>query len=220
LKTRAFTLIELLIVVAIIGILAAIAVPNFLNAQSRAKAARSLSDIKAIMTSLEMFRLDKNVLMVDFWDDDTDVGQTRIRETFMGVGGAHNDRGGTTGVLTPLTSPISYMSSIPIDPFAVRGRAGDSTTGLISPDQLEPITYLYMDEEAAIPGRDHSTALALGKPLFPSTRPLKEGDYVLIAYGPDGRRNSPPGYGMPYSSSNGLMSMGDIWMRNGGELND
>ncbi|MFH1737712.1 MAG: prepilin-type N-terminal cleavage/methylation domain-containing protein, partial [bacterium] len=53
-----FTLIELLIVVAIIGILAAIAVPNFLNAQTRAKIARIHADIKSLSTVMEAYYLD------------------------------------------------------------------------------------------------------------------------------------------------------------------
>ncbi|HPO08766.1 MAG TPA: prepilin-type N-terminal cleavage/methylation domain-containing protein, partial [bacterium] len=57
---RAFTLIELLIVVAIIGILAAIAVPNFINAQERAKVGRARSDVRSIVNALEMYRLDNN----------------------------------------------------------------------------------------------------------------------------------------------------------------
>ncbi len=59
-RNNAFTLIELLIVVAIIGILAAIAVPNFLNAQTRAKLARTEADLKALETALESYRLDNN----------------------------------------------------------------------------------------------------------------------------------------------------------------
>lgn len=57
---NAFTLIELLIVVAIIGILAAIAVPNFLNAQIRAKIAKTESEMSAYGTAAEMYRLDNN----------------------------------------------------------------------------------------------------------------------------------------------------------------
>ncbi len=59
-RKKGFTLIELLIVVAIIGILAAIAVPNFLNAQTRAKLARLRADFRAITTALEMYRMDNN----------------------------------------------------------------------------------------------------------------------------------------------------------------
>lgn len=51
-KPGAFTLIELLIVVAIIAILALIAVPNFLEAQIRSKVSRAKSDLRSIATAL------------------------------------------------------------------------------------------------------------------------------------------------------------------------
>ena len=55
-----FTLIELLIVVAIIGILAAIAVPNFLNAQLRAKIADTQSDLRTFIVAMQQYHLDNN----------------------------------------------------------------------------------------------------------------------------------------------------------------
>ncbi len=59
-NAKGFTLIELLIVVAIIGIIAAIAIPNLLNAIDRGKQKRSMADLRSMGTAIEEYSIDNN----------------------------------------------------------------------------------------------------------------------------------------------------------------
>ena len=63
-----FTLIELLIVVAIIGIIAAIAIPNLLNAIDRGKQKRTMADLRSMGTAIEEYSIDNNFYPKDMGD--------------------------------------------------------------------------------------------------------------------------------------------------------
>jgi prepilin-type N-terminal cleavage/methylation domain-containing protein len=93
---RAFTLIELLIVVSIIAILASIAVPNFLEAQVRAKVSRVKAEHAVIALALETYHVDNNRY------PETNV-KTRWERFQM------------------LTTPIAYITTVPTDPFLPKG---------------------------------------------------------------------------------------------------
>ena len=212
---KAFTLIELLIVVAIIGILAAIAVPNFLNAQVRAKVARSYADMRNIGTAIEAFRLDKNVMLVDLWDDDYEWATKRIKEVFNGVGFRSNQLQRTgEDVLAVLTTPVSYMSSVPKDPFIER--YGVDVHG---GNNVNFKTYIYGDLEA-LDADIGGFYVPLYNPKQNTTnmygvKPLRPFEWVLLGFGPDGDMPSTT-WGVPYDSSNGLTSNGEIVYRSGG----
>jgi type II secretion system protein G len=102
-SASAFTLIELLIVVLIIAILAAIAVPNFLEAQTRAKVSRARGDMRNLATALEAYCADNAKYPIP---------HPHRPATATNLSG--------TNVPNELSTPISYISNTKafFDPFS------------------------------------------------------------------------------------------------------
>ncbi len=100
---KAFTLIELLIVVAIIAILAAIAVPNFLEAQTRSKVSRVKADVRSLATAIEAYAVDFNKYPFDL-----------------------DSRGWPWYITDVISTPIAYMTTASLleDPFRAKEPLG------------------------------------------------------------------------------------------------
>ncbi|MCB9769223.1 MAG: prepilin-type N-terminal cleavage/methylation domain-containing protein [Candidatus Omnitrophica bacterium] len=111
-----FTLLELLIVIAIVLILIAIALPNFLEARIRANVARANSDIRTLVTGLEAYFADWGNYPSDHYGQYPDESIANPETTKYGF--------------TQMTTPIAYLSRIPLDPFGHTDETATDSMGM------------------------------------------------------------------------------------------
>ena len=140
-KRKAFTLIELLIVVAIIAILAAIAVPNFLEAQVRAKVSRVKADMRTAATAIEAYAVDHGAYVV------------------ATIGNELNRNG--LDYYPLLSTPVAYITSTLLkDPFAPPGGSHQYKVAGQPLNSRRYIILVNIDHRRRVdrPNRDYSLA--------------------------------------------------------------
>lgn len=228
---KAFTLIELLIVVAIIAILAAIAVPNFLEAQVRAKVSRAVSDMRTLTTGIEVYFTDHNKYPPFKQDGDYRAifcttpgtgGSTPVPnsiaagKSIVGTGFC-----GVSSRLRRITTPIAYITSIAPEAFQVKSAALGAAG---SDDPAFYDTYDYIDSRSFTLGSNFGNNTENnGKAITSGAqwRLASSGPDLIQAFGGSaatGSRANPVANekGFDYDATNGTVSAGDIVRVGGG----
>ncbi len=191
-NTFGFTLIELLIVIAIILILISIALPNFLEAQTRTKVTRSMTDMRTIGIAIEGYYLDYKRYIP--WAAAT------FKERFI-----------------RLTTPHAYMKEVYDDIFNADGQPWLQLGIKYSENDakmMKTFDYVNHDEYAKADRNKTEIRDQTGK-----LGQVIRSAYHLRGFGPDRDNDSGSGapyHGpIPYSPTNGTVSNGDLKMFQG-----
>ena len=204
---RAFTLIELLIVIAIVLILIAIALPNFLEAQERARVARAKAQLRTLETAVHEHIIDWGFIYSDF--NDTWVATTVTRNKRRG----QEQPCGVRGAPVPITTSLT---------FNFRYSKGDYYAPNIHCPLTTPIKYID-GHSMSDPWGDGSIPVGMDSrqvnPLAFPGRKLSDENGSTLAYnaffvcGPDRNCGDWASFdGRAYSATNGTKSVGDLWM--------
>lgn len=208
---RAFTLIELLIVVAIIAILAAIAVPNFLEAQTRSKISRFKADVRTGGLALEMYQVDHNRY------PPPDAVPPGSDETLAGRPDDYVKGAAENYLPRKITTPIAYMTSLPIDIFPSPNTPIEfpGIPLLHAPhyinDQWNVQKYTTPDEQYFSARTRQALRISADPPVADYDQTVK---WHMHSHGPDGEHDdflSDEGHPTAYDATNGTISNGDIF---------
>jgi len=119
-----FTLVEILIMAVVLGILAAIVIPQFSRAGTKAKESSLMSNLQAVRSQIELYKIQHN----------DNLPGTQGTVDFVAAMTSKTNRDGEVGT-TAAHKFGPYMQSIPVNPFndlntvELNGTAGDDTAG-------------------------------------------------------------------------------------------
>jgi prepilin-type N-terminal cleavage/methylation domain-containing protein len=202
-----FSIIEMLIVVAIIAILTAVAVPNYINAKLRSEISRVKADLRTMAVAVESYS--------------TDYGKPPPHSA--GLAGTPFDylyafgAGGGTATLTyAITTPVAYLPTFMMeDPFV----QGDPTIGIDErvytyvayqwkwPEYVTSAGFSSRADAVADGGSERWTGIQW-KAVY--------GKWKVLSVGPDRNyynsvpTSNGPWVAIPYDPTNGLTSLGNI----------
>jgi general secretion pathway protein G len=103
-----FTLVEILIVVVILGILAAIVIPQFTNASTEARESALVSDLQSVRSQVELFKIQHNNDMLP------GTGSATFNQCMEG----YTDKDGAVVAQGTAGALGKYMEKIPVNPFS------------------------------------------------------------------------------------------------------